>query len=74
MFLQDRFFQSRLLDATKTCGSYKPADVLCYIGESLTIDESKELEKFLKWLKANKRTFGWNLPEVVADYLKDKGK
>jgi hypothetical protein len=57
-----------LIDAVKTCGSYKPQYCLSHIEESLTGDEYEELTQFLNWLTANKLTFGHNVEEVFAKW------
>lgn len=47
-------------------------DVLMFLTESLTGDEYESIEAFLQWLKDNKRSFGWNIAEVVVDWEKDQ--
>jgi hypothetical protein len=61
-----------LRQSVKICGSLEPYRVLPYFEEQLTLDEYEEIETFLKWLIENSRSFGWNLPEVYAEFLMAK--
>lgn len=50
--------QVLVLGAVKMTGSYKFNDVEPYIGESLTLDETKSIEAFLGWVCKKKLNFG----------------
>lgn len=47
-------------------------DVLMFIEESLTGNEYEAVEAFLQWLKDKKRSFGWNIAEVVVNWENDQ--
>lgn len=68
--LSDRL-DTLLRHGTKTAGSFDPSAALPCIEEELTPSEFEQAKGFLSWLKSNGRTFGWNIQEVYADYVKD---
>jgi len=39
--------------------------IMCQIGEYLTQPEYDAIEKFIKWLVANKKTYGWGNIQAV---------
>ena len=49
-------------------GAMDHRDGLMRVHESLTLAEFGEAEEFITWLELSKKTFGWNLPEVYAEY------
>ena len=55
--------------AVKCSGSFHPNCVIPQIQESLTLAELNEIEGFLRWVVSNKKTFGWNLPDVYQEYV-----
>lgn len=57
-----------LRDGVSTVG-YENA--LNYIEEGLTVEEHKDIEAFMEWVLNNNRTFGWNLKEVWAEWIKE---
>ena len=57
-------------DAVKTEGSYNPDKILYLFEEKLTNAEFFVCEKFLSWVHENKKTFGSNIKEVFADWIK----
>ncbi len=50
--------QVLLLGAVKMTGSYAFSDIEPYIGESLTLEETKSIEMFMEWVCKKKLTFG----------------
>ena len=59
--------ETLLREGVKVTGNFKKA--LCYIEESLTPDEYKDIDQFTTWLDDNARTFGWNLKSVWAEWI-----
>ena len=53
-----RILRCLLLKAVKEAGSYNPEQVLFRIEESLTGDEYRTAESFLKWVGSNGLMFG----------------
>jgi hypothetical protein len=60
-----------LQSVSMSIGSIKRDDVMPYISESLSREENETIEEFLEWCKLNKRTFGWNLPQVFTEYAQE---
>jgi len=67
--LTSRCLQDKLRQGVKVTGSFEPDDVLCYIEEGLTWEEIRDAREFLQWMVDNDKTFGWNIPDVVAEFL-----
>ena len=57
--------------ATKQAGTYNPDEALPYVEEQMTVDEAREAQAFLTWVVKTKARFGWNLPEVWAQWKKE---
>lgn len=53
----------------KNAGTFKFPEAIGSIEEQLTLREIRLVEAFLNWLVAEKRSFGWNLPEIYRDFL-----
>jgi hypothetical protein len=61
---------SLLLIGLKQSGFRESLDPLSSIEESLTPNESHELQAFLKWAHTNQRTIGHgNIQDVYKDFL-----
>lgn len=52
----------------KMAGSFQAREVLCYIEEQLTFDETDQATAFLDWVVANGRAYGWNIRAVYSEY------
>lgn len=57
--------------AAKHAG-FDPDEAMPLIEEELTAKEEKLMREFFEWLHANNRTFGWNLPDVYAEFRQQK--
>lgn len=57
-----------LIEGVKSCGSFNPQDVLNVVGENLTLQEHGNAYRFLQWIVDNKRTFGYNIKSVWAEW------
>lgn len=57
-----------LRQGVKRSGSFQWQNVLVGIEEEMTGDEYDQSKAFLQWLVKNKRTFGWNIKEVYAEF------
>lgn len=66
--------ETLIREGVKMSGSYKPEEAMLYIEESLTLAEFIQVEAFLQWTTDNSRTFGWDLPEVYADFVAHNGQ
>jgi len=60
-----------LCSGAKTCG-LNPVEILCYIEESVTSDEYEAIQKFLKWLVSNKKTYGRNIQSVWEEWQQSR--
>ena len=60
--------QILIRQAVSTIGSYHPDDLFGWFGEQLYYQEVVPIYDFLKWVSSNQKTFGWNLPDVYAEY------
>lgn len=60
-----------LIAGCKAMGSFKSEHVMPYIEESLTVEEAKNIEKFLDWTVLSNKPFGHNNIDLVfALYMK----
>jgi hypothetical protein len=60
--------QSLLRIGVRQAGTFQFPQAISSIEEQLTLRETLLAEAFFNWLNTEKRTFGWNLPEVYRDF------
>jgi len=61
--------QTKIYMGTKQAGTYDPETALMFVEEMMTVAEYKQAEAFLNWVIENKRTFGYNLPQVWNEFV-----
>ena len=64
--------QPLIRQAVKCEGSYHPDDLLHHFEEAIYPYEVDPIYSFLKWVASNRKTFGWNLPEVYQQFLTEE--
>ena len=63
--------ETLLIMAAKNNG-LDPAAIMCEIEEQLNSDEAHACEEFLKWLVKKKKTYGYNIRKIWAQWLASK--
>ncbi len=64
--------QTLLIMGAKQSG-LDASSILAYVGEQMTLEENRQVEGFIKWLKKNKKTFGYgNIQAVWKEYQAQK--